>query len=74
MKILSDKNVFDAALDRIRYLFDEFPNVVACISGGYGRAGRIFYEAGKRFVMSDYNASCIGHIAKEWQMWVKPDL
>src|ERR1039458_2294492 len=34
MKILSDKNVFDAALDRIRYLFDEFPNIVAGVSGG----------------------------------------
>lgn len=34
MKILSNKNVFDAALERINYLFDEFPNVVAGISGG----------------------------------------
>jgi predicted phosphoadenosine phosphosulfate sulfurtransferase len=34
MKILSGKNVFDAALDRIRYIFDEFPNVVAGVSGG----------------------------------------
>lgn len=34
MKIYLDQNVFDAALDRIRYLFDEFPNVVVNISGG----------------------------------------
>lgn len=34
MKILSKKNVFDAALERINFLFDEFPNVVAGISGG----------------------------------------
>jgi hypothetical protein len=29
---------------------------------GYGRAGRIFAEHGRRFVMSDYNATCIGYI------------
>jgi predicted phosphoadenosine phosphosulfate sulfurtransferase len=34
MKIYSKKNVYDAALDRIRYLFDEFPNVVVGFSGG----------------------------------------
>lgn len=32
--IYSKQNVFDAALDRIRWLFDEFPVVVASISGG----------------------------------------
>ena len=34
MKIFSSQNVFDAALDRIRYLFDEFENVVVGYSGG----------------------------------------
>ena len=34
MKIYSDVNVFDMALDRIRYLFDEFENMMVCISGG----------------------------------------
>jgi len=34
MKIYHNKTVFDAALDRIRYLFDEFPNVIANFSGG----------------------------------------
>jgi predicted phosphoadenosine phosphosulfate sulfurtransferase len=34
MKILSKKNVFDAALERINYLFDEFPNIVVGMSGG----------------------------------------
>jgi predicted phosphoadenosine phosphosulfate sulfurtransferase len=33
MKILSDKNVFDAALERINFLFDEFPNIVVGMSG-----------------------------------------
>ncbi|MCP4261531.1 MAG: phosphoadenosine phosphosulfate reductase family protein [Planctomycetes bacterium] len=33
-KIYSEQNVWDAALDRIRYLFDEFPNVIVAFSGG----------------------------------------
>ena len=34
MRIFLDQNVFDAALDRIRYLFKEFENIIVCISGG----------------------------------------
>lgn len=34
MKIYTKQNVFEAGLDRIRYLFDEFPNVIVGISGG----------------------------------------
>lgn len=34
MKIYLKQNVYEAALDRIRYLFDEFPNVVVNFSGG----------------------------------------
>jgi predicted phosphoadenosine phosphosulfate sulfurtransferase len=34
MKILSDKTVFTAALERVNYLFDEFPNIVVGMSGG----------------------------------------
>jgi len=34
MKIYSKQTVFDAALDRIRYLFNEFPEVVCGFSGG----------------------------------------
>ena len=34
MKIYSKINVLQAALDRIRYLFDEFPNVIVGFSGG----------------------------------------
>jgi hypothetical protein len=30
---------------------------------GYGRTARIFAEAGKQFVVSDYNARCVGYIA-----------
>lgn len=34
MKIFSSQNVYDASIDRIRYLFDEFENVVVGYSGG----------------------------------------
>lgn len=34
MKVFKNQNVYEAALDRIRYLFDEFPNVVVAFSGG----------------------------------------
>lgn len=34
MKIFSKQTVLEAALERIRYIFDEFPNVVVGYSGG----------------------------------------
>jgi predicted phosphoadenosine phosphosulfate sulfurtransferase len=34
VKIFLRENVFDAALKRIRYLFDEFENVIVSVSGG----------------------------------------
>lgn len=34
MKIYKKENVYEAGLERIRYLFDEFPNVVVSFSGG----------------------------------------
>lgn len=34
MKIYKNKNVFEEALDRIRFIYDEFDNVVVCFSGG----------------------------------------
>lgn len=34
MKIYSDKTVLESALDRIRFVFDEFPNVIVSFSGG----------------------------------------
>lgn len=34
MKIFLKQSVYDAALDRIRWLFDEFPNLVVSYSGG----------------------------------------
>ena len=34
MRIYYDQTVYDAALDRIRYLYDEFENIMVCVSGG----------------------------------------
>ena len=34
MKIFLKENVYDAAVERIRFLFEEFPNVVVSFSGG----------------------------------------
>tara|TARA_R110000824_G_scaffold97450_3_gene232945 strand:- start:5653 stop:6834 length:1182 start_codon:yes stop_codon:yes gene_type:complete len=34
MKIYTDESVWDAALDRIRYIFDEFENIAVSFSGG----------------------------------------
>jgi len=34
MKIYRNESAYEAALDRIRYLFDEFPDVVVSFSGG----------------------------------------
>jgi predicted phosphoadenosine phosphosulfate sulfurtransferase len=34
MIIYSEENVYHAALNRIRFLYDEFPNIVATWSGG----------------------------------------
>lgn len=34
MKIYKNQNVYDAALERIEWIFDEFPNVIIGVSGG----------------------------------------
>ena len=34
MRYYSQKSVLEAARERIRYLFDEFPNIIVCMSGG----------------------------------------
>ncbi|NBQ17949.1 phosphoadenosine phosphosulfate sulfotransferase, partial [bacterium] len=34
MKIYSNQTTYEAGLDRIRWLFDEFPNVIVGVSGG----------------------------------------
>lgn len=37
---------------------------------GFGRAGRIFAQAGRRYVMSDLNPECVGYIAAHEGNWV----
>ena len=39
---------------------------------GYGRSGRIFWEHGREFTMSDYNQECIGYIAAHAAAWQRP--
>jgi hypothetical protein len=46
----------------------EMADRFACVGDyccGYGTAGRIFAQHGKRFVMSDFNPQCIGAFATE---------
>jgi hypothetical protein len=38
---------------------------------GYGRTGRFFLRSGKRAVLSDFNAQCIGYIAEHADAWVR---
>lgn len=53
MRVLSHVNVYDAALDRIRYLFDEFEEVIVTTSGGkdstvvYNLAMQVAEEKGR---------------------------
>ncbi len=49
----------------IAFLSKRF-NRVGDFCCGYGRTGMIFKEAGKTFVMSDYNAKCIGYIKENF--------
>ena len=34
MKIYLNKNVYDSAIERINFIFDEFKNVIVSFSGG----------------------------------------
>lgn len=53
MRIRGEKNVFDAALDRIRFIFDEFDEVAVAVSGGkdstviFNLAMRVAKERGR---------------------------
>lgn len=52
----------------IRCLADNYDRV-GDFCAGYGTTGRLFAEAGKGFVMSDYNAQCCGYIAANMEGW-----
>ncbi len=47
-------------------------NRVGDFTCGYGRVGRIFSGAGKTWVMSDYNPTCIGYIGMNASGWRVP--
>lgn len=58
----------DVSTDLIRFLAKTY-NCVGDFFCGYGTTGRLFAEAGKSFVMSDYNAQCCGFVAREMTGW-----
>ena len=57
----SAEDILDILASRYQHVGDPF-----C---GYGRAGRVFREHGGEFVLSDYNAECIGYIAANADGW-----
>ena len=53
-------------------ILDELATKYNCIGDpccGFGRSAKAFKQAGKNFVVSDYNKECIGYIAQEWGGW-----
>jgi len=54
--------------DIIRDLAQHY-NVVGDFCCGYGTTGRLFKEAGREFVMSDYNAQVCGYVAANMDGW-----
>ena len=59
MRIYKNKNVFESALDRIRYLYDEFEGRVVVSMSGIDTAGK----AGKK----DFFISSLPYMFKDWQ-------
>lgn len=57
------KYSFTNNYDFISQLAENY-NCVGDFNCGYGNTGRIFYKAGKNFVMSDINGKCVYYIAK----------
>lgn len=60
---LMSEETAEAIIERLAQEYD-------CIGDpccGYGRAGRVFAQHGKRYVMSDIDPHCIGYIStQEW--------
>lgn len=54
--------------DLIRGLACEY-NRVGDFCCGYGTTGRLFIEAGKNCVLSDYNPLCCGYVADHMEGW-----
>lgn len=40
---------------------------------GFGRSGRVFAQQGRRYIMSDLNARCIGYISKTEATWCEQE-
>ena len=57
-------------LTLIRELAQQY-DLVWDFCAGYGNTGRLFVEAGKRCILSDYNAHCCGYIAEHMEGWGK---
>ena len=54
-------------------LLSELAGMFKCVGDfccGYGSSVYAFLRAGKRFVASDYNAECIGYVAKNVGRWM----
>ena len=57
-----------SSLDVLQWLAGRY-DVIGDFFCGYGNSGRIFVEAGKRCVLSDYNQKCICYIAAHNFEW-----
>ncbi len=60
----------DNNFEVVKFLAKAF-NCVGDFCCGYGNTSKIFYEAGKNFVVSDYNKKCIGYIKQHYENLLK---
>ena len=61
---------YASVVDMLPELAAKF-NKVGDFNCGYGYTGKIFAGCGKNFVISDYNAKCIGYISNNIKGWFK---
>ena len=59
-----DYGSFETNYDFVRLLAQKY-DCVGDFCCGYGNTGRLFQEAGKKFVLSDLNGKCVYYVAKE---------
>ena len=58
----------ECAEDLLAWLAENH-DCVGDFMAGYGRTGRIFAGLGKRFVLADLNAHCVGYISQHMRDW-----
>lgn len=58
----------ESNLELIRNLASQY-NRVGDFCCGYGTTGRLFIEAGRTCVLTDYNAVCCGFVAQNMESW-----